>query len=104
LGVGYKGLFFVEKWLNNEKNEQGTHSTKMVADNPAENTPNASKRISPKCPPKPISSKFLKKSYLWAKFIYSEKAQKICKIFPLLLTTVHTVKSKEKISQIFVAF
>ena len=35
------------------------------------------------------------------KFIYSEKATKI---FPLLLTTVHTVKSKGKISQNFVAF
>ena len=38
------------------------------------------------------------------KFIYSEKATKFCEIFPLLLTTVHTVKSKEKISQNFVAF
>ena len=38
------------------------------------------------------------------KFIHSEKATKFCEIFPLLLTTVHTVKSKEKISQHFVAF
>ena len=38
------------------------------------------------------------------KFIYSEKATKICKIFVLLLTTVHTVKSKLEISQNFVAF
>ena len=38
------------------------------------------------------------------KFIYSEKATKFCKIFPLLLTSVHTVKSKGKISQNFVAF
>ena len=38
------------------------------------------------------------------KFIYSEKATKFCEIFPLLLTTVHTVKSKMKISQNFVAF
>ena len=38
------------------------------------------------------------------KFIYSEKATKFCKIFFLLLTTVHTVKSKGKISQNFVAF
>ena len=37
-------------------------------------------------------------------FIYSEKATKFCKIFPLLLTTVHTVKSKGKILQKFVAF
>ena len=34
------------------------------------------------------------------KFIYSEKATKFCEIFTLLLTTVHTVKSKMKISQI----
>ena len=38
------------------------------------------------------------------KFIYSEKATKFCEIFTLLLTTVHTFKSKVKISQNFVAF
>ena len=38
------------------------------------------------------------------KFIYSDKATIFCEIFPLLLTTVHTVKSKRKISQNFVAF
>ena len=38
------------------------------------------------------------------KFIYSEKAIKFYEIFPLLLTTVHTVKSKGMISQNFVAF
>ena len=38
------------------------------------------------------------------KFIYTEKATKFCEIFILLLTTVHTVKSKGKISQNFVAF
>ena len=38
------------------------------------------------------------------KFIYSEKATKFCEIFPLLLSTVHTVKIKGKISQNFVAF
>ena len=38
------------------------------------------------------------------KFIYSEKATKFCEIFPLLLTTVHTDKSKGKILQNFVAF
>jgi hypothetical protein len=38
------------------------------------------------------------------KFIYSEKAAKFCEIFTFLLTTVHTVKSKVKISQNFVAF
>ena len=38
------------------------------------------------------------------KFIYSEKATKFCEIFTILLTTVHTVKSKGKISENFVAF
>ena len=38
------------------------------------------------------------------KFIYSEKATKFWEIFTLILTTVHTVKSKMKISQNFVAF
>ena len=38
------------------------------------------------------------------KFIYSEKATKFCDIFPLRLTTVHTVKSKGNISQKIVAF
>ena len=37
---------------------------------------------------------------LQVKFIYSEKVTKFCEIFPFLLTAVlHTVKSKEKISQ-----
>ena len=38
------------------------------------------------------------------KFIYSEKASKFYEIFPLLLTIVHTVKSKWKILQNFMAF
>ena len=38
------------------------------------------------------------------KFIYSEKATKFCVIFTLILTTVHTIKSKVKILQKFVAF
>ena len=37
--------------------------------------------------------------WLFLKFVYSEKATKFCEIFSLLLTTVHTVKSKGKISQ-----
>ena len=41
--------------------------------------------------------------HLILKFIYSEKAKKFGEIFPLVLTTVHTVKSKGKISQNFVA-
>ena len=44
------------------------------------------------------------RKYSILKFIYSEKATKFWEIFPLLLTTVHTVKSKGKISQNFVAF
>ena len=38
------------------------------------------------------------------KFIYSEKATKICEIFSLLLSYAVPVKSKVKISQYFVAF
>ena len=38
------------------------------------------------------------------KFIYSQKATKFFKISPLLLTALHTVKIKGKISQNFVAF
>ena len=38
------------------------------------------------------------------KFIYSEKATKFREISTLLLTTVHTDKSKVEISQNFVAF
>ena len=41
---------------------------------------------------------------IFIKFTYSEKATKFCEIFTLLLTTVHRVKSKAKISQNFVAF
>ena len=40
-----------------EKHGQGTHSTKMGADNLAENRP--------KCLPKPKNFRFLKKSSLW---------------------------------------
>ena len=38
------------------------------------------------------------------KYIYSEKATKVCEISTLLLTIVHTVKSKVEISLNFVAF
>ena len=38
------------------------------------------------------------------KFVYSEKATKFWEIFNLLLSTVHAVKSKVKISHNFVAF
>ena len=63
--------------MENNKHGQGTHSTKMSADSPAENTPNASKNFSPKCLPKPKSSRFLKKKLslgvrsLWLQNIYS---------------------------------
>ena len=42
--------------------------------------------------------------YFILKLKYSEKATKFSEIFTLLLTTVHTVKSKVKTSQNFVAF
>ena len=38
------------------------------------------------------------------KFVYSEKTTKFCEISTLLLSTVHTDKSKVNISQNFVAF
>ena len=47
---------------------------------------------------------YLKGEVIFIKFIYSEKATKFCEIFPLFLTTVHTVKSKGKIAQSLVAF
>ena len=37
------------------------------------------------------------------KIIYSEKATKFCEMFTLILTVCTVVKSKEKISQNFVA-
>ena len=39
-----------------------------------------------------------------ARVRYSEKATQFWEIFPLFLIAVHTVKSKGKISQNFVAF
>ena len=40
------------EWLNNEKYGQGTHCTKMGADNSAKNTPNVPQNLSAKfvCP------------------------------------------------------
>ena len=38
------------------------------------------------------------------KFMYSEKATKLCEIFTLLLSYVVPVKNKVKISQNYVAF
>ena len=42
--------------------------------------------------------------YNLLKFIYSEKAKKLCEIFTLLLSYVVPDKSKVKISQNFMAF
>ena len=58
MGVGCKGLVF---YRNNGKHGQGTHSTKMGADSPAENTTNASKKFNPKYLPKHKRLRFLKK-------------------------------------------
>ena len=41
--------------------------------------------------------------YFLIKFVYSEKVTKFCEISTLLLSTVHTDKSKVEISQNFVA-
>ena len=43
-------------------------------------------------------------TWLYVKFIYSQKATKFCKIFTLHLSYVVPVKSKVMISQDFVAF
>ena len=51
-----------------------------------------------------MKTSFFRAKNLSVKFIYSEKATKFCEMFPLLLTTVHAVKSKGKISLNFVAF
>ena len=45
-----------------------------------------------------------KRIFFLVKFVYSEKATKFCEISTLLLSTVHTDKSKVEISQNFVAF
>ena len=42
--------------------------------------------------------------YPFLKYIYSEKATKVCEIFPLLLTVCTVVKSKGKILQNYVVF
>ena len=42
--------------------------------------------------------------HTFVKFVYSEKATKFCEISNLLLSIVHTDKSKVEISQNFVAF
>ena len=43
-------------------------------------------------------------SFMIIKFIYSEKATKLCEIFPVDLSYVVPVKSTVEISQNFVAF
>ena len=51
-----------------------------------------------------ILRRYLLRNSMLIKFIHSEKAAEFCEISTLLLTTVHTVKSKMEISQNFVAF
>ena len=58
-------------------------------------------RIRRKTSPPPHSAET---SSIYVKFVHSEKATKFCEIFTLFLSTVHTDKSKVKISQNFVAF
>ena len=60
----------------------------------------------PPIAPRPQRSRFAKPNihitaFILVKFMYSEKAAKIFKIFPLLLTYVTPVKSKVKISKKF---
>ena len=51
-----------------------------------------------------LSKISIKYGIILVKFIYSEKATKLCKLFTLLLTVCTVVNSKVKISQNFVAF
>ena len=51
-----------------------------------------------------FQSLFSISSWLVLKFMYPEEAKNFCEIFTLLLTTLHTVKSKVKIPQNFVVF
>ena len=59
-----------------------TYSTKMGADSPAKNIPNASKHFRPKCLPTPKSLRFLKKGSLWVSVVpqplYRGYAQSVC--------------------------
>ena len=56
LGVGYKGLVCRNNgWIMENMDKE------LTVPKWAENTPNASKNFSPKCLPKPKSSRFLKK-------------------------------------------
>ena len=51
-----------------------------------------------------VGSKLHMEFLFCVKFVHSEKTTKFCKISTLLLSTVHTEKSKVEISQNFVAF
>ena len=57
-----------------------------------------------------LAKKYGSSSFTWViitmlvKFVYSEKATKVCEIFIVLLSYVVPVKSKVKILQTFVAF
>ena len=52
-------LNFLKKyWLNNRKHGQGTHCTKIGADNLSKNKPNAPEFICPICLSKPKSAGF----------------------------------------------
>ena len=55
-------------------------------------------------PEKVLVQRYILRIWNEIKFVYSEKATKFCEISPLLLSTVHTDKSKVEISQNFVAF
>ena len=52
-----------------------------------------------------VQKKFVEQCFaIKSSYMYSEKATKFCEISPLLLSTVHTDKSKGEILQNFVAF
>ena len=86
-----------------------SYKRKIINSETAEDT---NLEVKPNVLKKPVKSEFKEHGYCYnntdkgnlLKFIYSEKATKFCEIFYLLLSTVHTVKTKGKISQNFVAF
>ena len=82
----YVGLLIIHStttWQNKEENkgqiEIFTSATKSLKTFPTE----------------AISSLIARIVLIFIKFIYSEKATQFCKIFTLLLTTVHTVREGE---------
>jgi hypothetical protein len=74
--------------LNNEKHGKWTHSTKMVVESSAQNTP---KFICPICLPKPKVWDFNEKKLHWASVVRGQDNDKNCKVMKLP-AAVHSQK------------